>query len=136
MAAFGPGVKSRKRPSCVADGGPVAIQDLVLEQVPFGALAGRVADHARAAADERDRDAARALQVGQQEDLDEVAHVERRPGRVDADVGADGTTGEPRLQAVGHDLGHAAPAQLGQEIATGMLRSPSGGGSGPIGLAG
>ena len=114
-----PGGEVQEAPQLLPHGRAVAIQDRVVQQVPLRARARRVADHARAAADERHRDAAGALQVGQQEDLDEVAHVERRAGRIDAHVGADGAAGEPCLEAVGDDLGHAAPAQLGQEIGNG-----------------
>ena len=51
--------------------------------------ARRVADHARAAADERDRPAAEALELEQPEDRHEMADVERVGGRIEADVGGD-----------------------------------------------
>ena len=62
-----------------------------------------------------DRRAAGALEVRQQEDLHEVAHVERRAGRVEADVGADRAAREARLEALGARLQQAAPAELGEE---------------------
>ena len=48
------------------------------QEQPLGRSPGRVADHARAAADDDDRRAAGALEVDQPEDRDEVPDVERR----------------------------------------------------------
>ena len=77
---------------------------------------GRVADHAGAAAEQRDRQAAVPLELEQPEDRHEVADVERRSGRIEADVAGDRAAGrEPRLQAVGGGMEHAPPAQLVEE---------------------
>ena len=82
------------------DRGDVRRERLAVEQVPLGRRARRVADHPGPAADERDRPAAVALELEQPEDRDEVADVERRPGRVEAVVAGDRPAGrEPRRQA-------------------------------------
>ena len=61
-----------------ADRGDVALERLAVEQVALGRPPGRVADHARAAADERDRPTAMTLEAEQPEDRHQVPDVERR----------------------------------------------------------
>src|SRR5262249_38982894 len=71
---------------------------------------------ARPATDQCDRPAAMALQVDEPEDRDEVADVEPRPGRIEADVAADRpAVRETRLEAVRRGMEHASPAELGQQ---------------------
>ena len=84
-------------------------------QVPLGARARRIADHARAATDEGDWPPARTLEVRQQEDLHQVPDVQGWAGRVEADVGADGASQQPRLEAVRVGLQEPAPGELGEQ---------------------
>ncbi len=79
------------------DRGGVGDDHLAGQQVALGRGARRVADHPRAAADERHRPAAVALEMEQPEDRHEVADVERRPGRIEADVAGD----RPRIAQPG-----------------------------------
>ena len=80
------------------------------------ALAGvaRVADHAGGAADQDVGRVAGQLQAPRGDELDEVAHVEARRGRVEADIELDAPLAQRRAErvAVG-GVGHeAAPLQL------------------------
>ena len=69
----GPGEKSRNRSSCDVKAAELRSMVVGVEQLALGGLARRVADHARAAADEHHRPTAGTLEVGQQEDLQQVA---------------------------------------------------------------
>ena len=52
------------------------LERVLVQQVALGALARRVADHARPAANDDERRATGALEVRQHEALYEIAHVE------------------------------------------------------------
>jgi hypothetical protein len=85
-------------------------------QVALAGPAGRIADHPGAAAHERDRAPAVALEVDQPEDRHEVADVQPRAGGIEAVVGGDlALGGEPGLEAIRRGVKHPAPAELGQE---------------------
>ena len=58
-----------------------------------------IADLGRAAAHQHDRPVSRLLQPAQHHDLDEVADVEARRGRVEADVGGDRSPSPPAHRA-------------------------------------
>ena len=109
-----------------ADGRRIGSNLFVVEQVALARLARRVADHARPATDDHERRAACALEVGEHEDLDEVAHVERARRRVEADVAGDRRPPAPDalLEALGHLGDQAAPAQLGQKIVASSGHDP------------
>jgi hypothetical protein len=62
-------------------------------------LEGRVADHAGAAAHQRDRAVARLLQPVQHHDLDEPAGMQAGRGRVEADIGRHGLLREQVVEA-------------------------------------
>ena len=71
------------------------------EQLAALVLAGRIADLGGAAAHQHDRLVPGLLQPPQHHDLDEAADMERRRGRVEADIaGHDLLRGE-RVQALG-----------------------------------
>ena len=70
-----------------------------VEQLPALVLAGRVADLGRAAAHQRDRPMAGALQVAQHHDLTQMADMQAVGGAVVADIGGDGPVGGQRVQA-------------------------------------
>ena len=60
----------------------------------------RIADLAGAAAEQHDRAVAGLLQPPQQHDRDEIAHVERARGQIEADVGRDRPGGGARVERV------------------------------------
>jgi hypothetical protein len=64
----------------------VGFEQLGGEQVALGGLAARVADHARAAADHRDRVMSRTLQPHQRQHGKQAAHVQAVRGRIESDV--------------------------------------------------
>ena len=114
--ARGPGVKSRNRSSWPRIAATLASSVVAVEQVPLGRTARRVADHARPAADDRDRPAAEALEAEQPEDRHEVADVERRARRVEPDVAADRPAGrQARRQARRRGVEDAPPLELGEQ---------------------
>ena len=85
----GPVGTRRNRGSARAGRGSPAVLATTIsrvEQVALGRGPRRVADHPGPAAHQGDRPATVALEVEQAEDRDQVADVERRPGRVEADV--------------------------------------------------
>ncbi len=109
----------------VVDRPDVGLDRGAVEQRALGRPAGRIPDHARAAADHRDRLAAEALQPDQAEDRDQVADVERVERRVEAVVRAQRPARrEPRLQPVRGRVDQAAPAQIGQQAGQSASRSP------------
>ena len=97
----------------LAPGSPAtfALELLAVEQVALGRAARRVADHPRPAADERDRPAAVPLEVEQAEDRDEVADVERRPGRIEPVVGRDRPAGRQARRRARASSRGACPRQ-------------------------
>ena len=113
-----PGVKSRNRSSWPRIAATFASSVVAIEQVPLGRPPGRIADHPRPAADERDRAAAEALQPEQPEDRDEVADVERVGRRVEPDVAGDRPAGrQTRRQARCRGVQDAPPLELRQQAA-------------------
>ena len=68
-----------------------------------------------AAADEYDRPPTGPLEVRQQEDLQQVAHVQRGGAGIEADIGADRPCGEALLETVRLKVHEPAPAELVEE---------------------
>ena len=85
----GPGEKSRNRSSCAWIAATLCSRVGTSSRFALGGAPRRVADHPRAAADQRDRPAAVLLEPEQAEDRDQVADVERVRGGVEPDVGGD-----------------------------------------------
>ena len=95
------------------DPGGIGHDHLAGQQVALGRGARRVADHARPAAHQGHRPAAVALEVEQAEDRDQVADMEGRPGRVEADVARDrARIAQPRRESGCRLLEQAAPGQF------------------------
>ena len=98
------------------DRGGVRDHLLARQQVALGGSTRRVADHARAAADDDDRTAPMTLDVHQPEHRDEVPDVERGATRIEPVVGIDRPAGG---QAGGESgrliLEQPAPVELGQQ---------------------
>ena len=122
----GPGEKSRKRSSCARRAAELAAMvsassswrslDLP-EGSPIMPVPPPMSD---------DRAAAGALQVGQQEDLQQVADVQRRGAGIEADVGADGPGREPLLEALRREVDEPAPAELVEQGGCAHARRPGG----------
>ena len=114
-AAFGPS-NDEEPLQLGADSDEVRLERLAVEQVAFGGRPGRVADHARPAADEHDGPAAPLLEVDERRDRHEVADVERRAGRIEPVVGGDlpaGRQTRPRVPASRRGRGPASAARRG-----------------------
>jgi hypothetical protein len=96
----------------------VALERLPIEQLPLLALPGRIADHPRGAADERQRPMPRSLQTGHQGDRDQAARVQARARRIEADVERDALLREQgrELLASGGVLHEAARLELIQDV--------------------
>src|SRR6266404_9897856 len=91
--------------------GHVRGQGFAIEQVALARPARRIADHPRPATDHGNRAAAVPLQLDEPEDRDEVADMEPRPRRIEADIAGDRPPrGEARLEALRGVVEHAAPA--------------------------
>ena len=76
----------------------VVAERVVVEQVALVAAPGRIADHPRRAAGERERTMSGELEAAHEQLADEVPDVQRVGGRVEADVEADRTTREARRE--------------------------------------
>jgi hypothetical protein len=85
---------------------------LCREQLAFGRLAARVADHSGAATDEGDRPMTEPLQVHEHHDRHETADVQTAPRRVEADVRRDRPAGQRRRHPIGVLVHQSAPSQL------------------------
>ena len=82
------------------DRGAVPIERLSIEQVALRRATGRIADHPRPAADQRNGATAVQLQTSQRKDTHEVADMEGIGTRIEADVGTDrGSGGETLIEA-------------------------------------
>ncbi len=92
--------KSRNRASCSPDAGDVRLDLLGRQQQALLRLAARIADHAGAAADDRDRRVAEALQPRQPHHREQRADVQARRRRIEADVGGDAFGREQRRAAL------------------------------------
>jgi hypothetical protein len=82
------------------------------QEIPLLRLAARIADHPGAAADERDRRVTELLEAGQAHHGEQVADVQARRRRVEADVGRDALRREGLAHALGHLRNHAAPLEF------------------------
>ena len=100
-AALGDALKSRKRSSCARMPRALASICSVDSRLRSCALAAGIADHAGAAANERDRRMAELLQARERHDRQQVADVQARRRRVEADVGGNSFLGERFARAVG-----------------------------------
>ncbi len=96
----GPGLEVEEGRELLLDGGGVAAERLAVEQVALLAAPARVADHARRAAGERDREVAGELEAPQQQQRHEVPDVQAVGGRVEADVERHRPALEPLAQRV------------------------------------
>ena len=110
IASVGPSPKVRKRSNTRRIAAMLASISSSREQLAALVLARGIADLGRAAAHQHDRLVARLLQPAQQHDLDEVADVEARRGRVEADIGGDDLLLRQRIErrGVGHLVDVAA----------------------------
>ena len=108
----------------LADAGLVGLDLGDRQQLAALVLAGRVADHRRAAAHQRDRLAARLLEPVQHHDLDERADVQRGRGAIEADVARE----RPRTRLVVEPLKIGALMNISallhhaQEVGSGLER--------------
>ena len=80
------------------------------------ALAARIADESGAAADERDRRVAEALQPRQAHDRQQRPDVQARRGRIEADVGGDRLGREHLVETFGAVVEQPAPAQFVEDV--------------------
>ena len=85
---------------------------LLGEQLALGGLSGRIADQSGAPADQGDRRMARTLRVHQPHDWDEIAEVQARRRRVEADVYGPRSLREVVGNALGGVLQKVAGAKL------------------------
>ena len=99
-----------------ADAGDVRLDLLGDEQHALLRLAARIADHAGAAADQRDRRMAGALQARQRHHRQQRPDVQARGGRIEADVGRDALAREQLGQPVGRVGDQPAPGELVEEV--------------------
>ena len=87
-------------------------------------LAGllRVSDHAGGAADEDERRVARVLEPPGRGQLDQVAHVQARCGRVEPDIEPDAPLAQRRAErvAVGRVRDQAAPLEVVEDVRPGL----------------
>ena len=96
----------------VADARDVFLHELGREQLPFRRLAARITDHSCAAANQRHRTVTGTLQMHQRHDLDKVARVQTRGGRVETDISRDRAARECGRGTVGVLKEQAAPREL------------------------
>ena len=94
------------------DSGQVGGELVVAEEIALGALARRIADHSRRAADDDDRLVSGALQPGLNDHRHQVTDVEARRRRVVAGVQRYGSVGQQFLEGV-------AIGNVGQQAAGG-----------------
>ena len=80
-------------------------------------LAARIAHHAGAAADQRDRRVALPLEPGHAHHRHQASHVERVRGRIEADVGRDRALAEPLGESGRSLLDEAAVGQQLEKVA-------------------
>ena len=85
-ASVGPSPNVRKRSKMRRIEAMLASIVVVVEQLARLVLEARIADLAGAAAHQHDRLVPGLLQPAQQHDLDQAADVERRRGRIEADI--------------------------------------------------
>ena len=117
-ASVGPSPKVRKRSNTGLIEAMLASIASSVEQLARFVLAGRIADLGGAAAHQHDRLVPGLLQPAQQHDLDQAADMERRRGRVEADIaGHDLLRGERVEPAgIGDLVDIAALVEQAQEI--------------------
>ena len=120
--AVGPIAEVQEAFQLGADAGHVVREHLLAEQVAFGALAAGIAHHAGGAAHEGHGAVPAALEVHQQHDGHEVAHVQRVGGGVEAHVAAHGSAFQQVLHTGRVVLQHAAPAQFRDVVLHGVAR--------------
>ena len=115
MRAGLPGAsKSRNRRQLRADAGEVRVDLLDGEQLALGGLAARVADHAGAAAHDRDRAVAEALHAREGHHRQQRADVQAVRRRIEADVQRHLLAGQHVAQALGGLVDQPAPLQFGE----------------------
>ncbi len=104
--------------------GPVGVELVGAEQGAFFAFAARVADHARAPADQGDGAVTGLLKPAQQAELLEVADVQAVGGRVETDVEHHSRASRcGRAASPGRSTGEPDPASSG--LRTGMAPAPA-----------
>ena len=120
-------MKRHKQGGCVQKGGVYSFLDdsgnvlcdlLLCEQLSRGVLAGGVAHFGGPATHQHDRLVAAPLEVPQQHDLQQAAHVQAVGSRVEAEVGDDAPLGEFLVEGleVGGLCDETAPLQCPQEL--------------------
>ena len=106
-----------------ADRTDVAFDRLGGEELTLFALSARVADHAGGAPDQGDRTMPGALGAAEVHDRDQVPHMERRAGRIEAGVDNARLFEEEFINRfVGHLIQKTAPFQVGNDIMEGGHR--------------
>ena len=98
------------------DAGDVLVDLCARQQLSLHRLATRVANHPGAAANDRDRRMAEALQPGETHDRQQRSDMKARCGRIEADVGRDVFAGEEFGQPFGVLRHEAAPRELLENI--------------------
>jgi hypothetical protein len=99
-----------------AHGRDIRVDLLGREQHALLRLAARIADHARAAADNRDRRVTESLQAREADQREQIPDMEARRGRIKADVGGDGFLREDFRQSLGGVVHHAAPLEFIEDV--------------------
>ena len=112
----GVGVKVQETGELRLDAGDVVIQGGLVQEIPFGRLHRRVADHAGGAAHEGEGLVAAALEMLQDHHADEVADMQGVGRRVDAYVGSRRAFHEFLFRTRHDVLDHASPSEFFNKI--------------------
>ena len=94
----------------------IAAQRLLVEQVALERLAGRVANHARRSADQKDRLMAATLEMLQDHHADQMPDMQRVGRRINPDVGGRHFLGQLFLGARHDVVNHASPPEFLNKI--------------------
>ena len=118
-----PGLEVQQALELHLDGRDVVVERVPVEQVALLAATAGVADHPGGTAGQRERSVTGQLQPAQRELPEQVPDVEAVGGRVEADVDADRSLGQPGGEGlpVGRVLHEAAGLQLGEEVHSGIM---------------